>query len=278
MKSVVSVPLNLHGTAYGKALKILDLVLSLQFAGHETCPQAKEQLRFSPFHFFPYSNIEAMPGFNNQFLIDCIGHVVAKEEPKKMVTKAGQETVCMSLYLEDLERNKMKYTFFGELVGRLVQLTDKNDGQPLILVAQLFKPSVYLNEVYIQNSRYVSRVLLNPNFPEVVAFKNSLMAHDDVVSQQITQLDSQPEYSVGDELEGGTPPISSIEEEADCWILARIVSVEVGAHDWSYLSCNNCPKKVEEVKNGYQCGRCHRILTDPSVRLWNIILFFHDLQ
>ncbi|MED6172839.1 hypothetical protein PIB30_053683 [Stylosanthes scabra] len=100
------------------------------------------------------------------------------------------------------------------------------------------------------------------------------MAHGDVASQQITQLDSHPEYSVGDELEGRTPPISSIGGGISvigaCLrtgaVRTRIVSVEVGAHDWSYLSCNNCPKKVKEVKNGYQCGRCHRILTDPPVR------------
>ncbi|MED6199312.1 hypothetical protein PIB30_074811 [Stylosanthes scabra] len=96
------------------------------------------------------------------------------------------------------------------------------------------------------------------------------MAQGDVASQQITQIEEQPDHSVGDELEGGACPLNSIEEvlnmtvESECWILARIVS---GVCDWRCLACNNCPKKVTEVKNGYQCRKCFRILTDPPVRL-----------
>ncbi|MED6205454.1 hypothetical protein PIB30_017878 [Stylosanthes scabra] len=51
----------------------------------------------------------------------------------------------------------MKCTIFGDLVGELVQLAARNDVQPLIVVAQLFKPSVYLNET--KQSLCVSSVL-----------------------------------------------------------------------------------------------------------------------
>ncbi|KAL4322168.1 hypothetical protein AHAS_Ahas14G0183500 [Arachis hypogaea] len=47
-----------------------------------------------------------------------------------------------------------------------------DDGEPLILVAQLFKANQDLNEINVQNSLYASRMFLNPNFPDVVAFKN----------------------------------------------------------------------------------------------------------
>ncbi|MED6112253.1 hypothetical protein PIB30_059988, partial [Stylosanthes scabra] len=56
------------------------------------------------------------------------------------------------------------------------------------------------------------------------------------------------------------------QNEGECWILGNIVSVESGVHDWCYLACNNCPKKVIEVKNGYKCKKCLRILADPPVR------------
>ncbi|MED6154446.1 hypothetical protein PIB30_112644, partial [Stylosanthes scabra] len=98
------------------------------------------------------------------------------------------------------------------------------------------------------------------------------MAQGDVASQQITQIEEQPDHSVRDELEGGARPLNSIEEvlnmtdEGECWILGSIVSVESGVHDWCYLACNNCPKKVIEVKNGYKCKKCFRILADPPVR------------
>ncbi|MED6121415.1 hypothetical protein PIB30_029902 [Stylosanthes scabra] len=158
-----------------------------------------------------------------------IGYVVAKEDPKDMLTKTGQQTHCMSLYLEDLERNKMKCTVFGDMVGKLEVLAARDDVQPLIVVAQLFKPSVYLNEAYIQNTRYLSQVFLNPDFPEVLEFKKSLMAQGEAATQGIAHVESQPQYSVEGELEGGACVITSIEdvmnliEETSCWILAKIM-------------------------------------------------------
>ncbi|MED6139148.1 hypothetical protein PIB30_081145 [Stylosanthes scabra] len=87
----------------------------------------------------------------------------------------------------------MKCTVFGDMVGELVQLAARDDVQPLIVVAQLFKSSVYLNDTYIQNTHYMSQVFLNPDFPEVAAFRNRL-------------------YSAEDELEGGARAITTIED------------------------------------------------------------------
>ncbi|MED6146885.1 hypothetical protein PIB30_038934 [Stylosanthes scabra] len=219
-----------------------------------------------------FPEIEAMPGLNEQHQIDCIGYVVAKEDPKNMVTKAGQATTCMTLYLEDLEKNKMKCTVFRDMVGELAQLAARDDVQPLIVVAQLFKSSVYLNETHIQNTRYMSQVFLNPDFPEVAAFRKSLLALGESATQGITHVESQPQYSAENELEGGARAITTIEDvmnqtdETSCWILAEIVSVEGGPNGWCYLSCFNCVKKVVEVKNGYQCPKCKRIIVDPTLR------------
>ncbi|MED6185154.1 hypothetical protein PIB30_054286 [Stylosanthes scabra] len=66
--------------------------------------------------------------------------------------------------------------------------------------------------------------------------------------------------------------ITSIEEvmnltdPTSCWILAKIISVEGGPTSWCYLSCHCCFKKVMEVKNGYQCIKCKRIILDPTFR------------
>ncbi|XLR47918.1 hypothetical protein S83_032578, partial [Arachis hypogaea] len=105
-------------------------------------------------------------------VVHCVGHIVGKEDVRPMVTKSGQESKCMTLYLEDLEKNKIKCIIFGEMIGKLTPFINKDDGEPLILVAQLFKPNQYLNQINIQNSLYASRVFLNPDFPDVVAFKN----------------------------------------------------------------------------------------------------------
>ncbi|MED6115963.1 hypothetical protein PIB30_095718 [Stylosanthes scabra] len=97
------------------------------------------------------------------------------------------------------------------------------------------------------------------------------MAQGDVASQQITQIDSQPEYSVGDELEGGARPINSIEDvlnltdAAELWILAKIVSVESEVRDWCYLACTKCSKKVNKVRLN--------IIVADGTRCLNLMLF-----
>ncbi|MED6159657.1 hypothetical protein PIB30_117651 [Stylosanthes scabra] len=170
------------------------------------------------------------------------------------------------------KRNKIKCTVFGDMVGKLVQLAARDDIQSLIVVAQLFKPSVYLNESYIQNTRYISQVFLNPDFPEVNEIKMSLLAQGEAATQGIAHVESQPQYSVEGELEGGACTITSIDdvmnltEETSCWILAKIMSVESTPNSWCYLSCHRCFKKVQEVKNGYQCLRCKRMIAEPSLR------------
>ncbi|KAL4356541.1 hypothetical protein AHAS_Ahas09G0097000 [Arachis hypogaea] len=45
------------------------------------------------------------------------------------------------------------------MIGKLTSFINKDDDEPLILIN-------------VQNSLYASRVFLNPDFPNVVAFKN----------------------------------------------------------------------------------------------------------
>ncbi|QHO34313.1 uncharacterized protein DS421_9g265870 [Arachis hypogaea] len=47
--------------------------------------------------------IEAIDVVNLNILLDCIGHVVGKEDARPMVTKSSQESKCMAQYLENLE-------------------------------------------------------------------------------------------------------------------------------------------------------------------------------
>ncbi|RYR39383.1 hypothetical protein Ahy_A09g044898 [Arachis hypogaea] len=86
------------------------------------------------------------------------------------------------------------------MIGKLTSFINKDDDEPLILVAQLFKPNQYLNQINVQNSLYASRVFLNPDFPNVVAFKNRLLIEGDIGSQRINHIETQPQYSVIDEL------------------------------------------------------------------------------
>ncbi|XP_057730123.1 replication protein A 70 kDa DNA-binding subunit B-like [Arachis stenosperma] len=231
-----------------------------------------DTFHLNPFSYVPFPEIEAMVGMNRIHLLDFIGQVVGKENAQDMVTKSGQQSKCIALYLEDLEQNRMKCTLYGESVDKVISFMDKPENEPVILVAQLFKPHFYLNEVSVQNSLYASRVFFNPDIPDVVSFKNSLMKQGERASQPISHIDRQPQYSVSHELSAGAFPVKTIEEilnmttETLCWVVGTIVSIEVGATDWFYASCKTCPRKVKENKDRYFCEYCGKVGFNPPLR------------
>ncbi|KAL4286970.1 hypothetical protein AHAS_Ahas19G0139400 [Arachis hypogaea] len=175
---------------------------------------SQRRFLFNPFQFISYEKIKAMVGVNKNYLLDCMGHVVGREDVTLLVTKSGEERRC---------------TLFGDLVDEALGLFDKDDGHPIILVAQLFKPNFYLNE-------------------------------------------SQPINSISDELHGGSLPITTIEEvldktnETSCWILATVVSIEIGGSDWYYALCKSCPRKVKENKGCYLRKHCGKVGINTPLR------------
>ncbi|MED6206534.1 hypothetical protein PIB30_027758 [Stylosanthes scabra] len=130
-----------------------------------------DDFQFLRFRFTPYLEINGMCSNNDIFLIDRVGQVVGKEDPEDIITKAGQSSKRMRLYLEDEEKNKMKCTLFGDFVAEAFIILEKENIEkniePLVMVAQLFKPHVYLSDFCIQPSFYGSRVFFNPAFREV---------------------------------------------------------------------------------------------------------------
>ncbi|QHO39133.1 replication protein A 70 kDa DNA-binding subunit A-like [Arachis hypogaea] len=210
----------------------------------------------------PNSNmakIEAMVGVNKNHLLDksnCMGHVVGREDVTPLITKSRENAPSL----------------FGELVDKALGLFDKDDGQPIILVAELFKPNFYLNEVNVQNSLYASLLFFNPEIPDVLAIKNRLIKRGDLKAQYINYIHSQPVNLISDELHGGSLPITTIEEVLDktnktsCWILATVVSIEVGGCDWYYASCKSCPKKMKENKGRYLCKHCGKVGFNAPLR------------
>ncbi|XLS98449.1 hypothetical protein HN51_041184 [Arachis hypogaea] len=104
----------------------------------------------------------------------------------------------------------------------------------------------------------------NPNLLKVIDFKKRLATDFVPCSQRISQLETQPQYSITDEINVGIIPVCTIEKvlnmtdvrlqpnnlgrkyfETSCWIVGTIVSLET------------CPKKV--VQNKDRCDNCRRV-------------------
>ncbi|XLU62538.1 hypothetical protein S245_021747 [Arachis hypogaea] len=227
-----------------------------------------ETFAFNPFKFRPFAELEANSPMDGNMLFDYIGEVVGKEEAIGMITRTGEESKHIALQLEDLKhmldikcpkillelyyafhsrKHKNKCTLFRELVDQVLPHLERDDGEPFIMVVQLFKLNVYLNSVNVQSTYYVSKCYFTPNLFE-------------------------PQYSVADEINAGIVPIRTIEEVLNMTqIVGNIVSLKVGKDDWSYTSCKTCPKKVLESKDRYWCDHCRRVgfkatLSDVLVR------------
>ncbi|XLS47128.1 hypothetical protein HN51_021486, partial [Arachis hypogaea] len=189
---------------------------------------------FNPFKFCPFAELESNAPMDGNLLFELY-------------------------YAFHSRKHKIKCTLFGELVAQVLPHLERDDGEPFIMVVQLFKSNVYLNSVNVQSTYYVSKCYFNPNLPEVIDFKKRCV--------------SGPQYSVADEINAGIVPIRTIEEvlnmtqETSCWIVGNIVSLEVGKYDWSYTSCKTCPKKILESKDRYWCDHCRRVGFKAMLRL-----------
>ncbi|MED6193041.1 hypothetical protein PIB30_015243 [Stylosanthes scabra] len=122
---------------------------------------------FSPFRLTPFAGVVAIKEARQFHLIDCLGHVVGKEDVIDMVTRNGEASKRMAVYLEDLEGRKMKCTLFGvEKIGQFQYYLQRDHVDPVVMVVQLLKPNFYLEETSIQSTFNSSRIMFNPDYPE----------------------------------------------------------------------------------------------------------------
>ncbi|MED6206812.1 hypothetical protein PIB30_030128 [Stylosanthes scabra] len=104
------------------------------------------------------------------------------------------------------------------------------------------------------------------------------MAKGDKASQGIAEIPTQSQFSVGSELAGGSVTIETIEsvlnmtQEAECWVLGELVSIQAGAKDWCYASCTNCFKKVETKSDRYKCDDCGKLGSKPPLKYRLIVI------
>ncbi|XLU42745.1 hypothetical protein S245_037559, partial [Arachis hypogaea] len=185
-----------------------------------------ETFAFNPFKMCPFAELEANAPMDENLLFELY-------------------------YAFHSKKHNIKCTLFAELVDQVLPHFERDDGEPFIMVVQLFKSNVYLSSVNVQSTYYVPKSYFNPNLPKVIDFKKRCV--------------SGPQYSVADEINAGIAPIRTIEDvlnmiqETSYWIVGNIVSLEIGKDDWSYTSCKTCPKKVLESKDMYWCDHCRRV-------------------
>ncbi|KAL4365917.1 hypothetical protein AHAS_Ahas07G0154000 [Arachis hypogaea] len=166
---------------------------------------SSDNFLFNSFQFISYEKIEAMVGVNKNHLLDCMGHVVGREDVTPLVTKSREESKCIKLHLEDLKENIMKCTLVGDLVDKILGLFNKNNVFMPLSCFLTLRSSMFLHSKY------------------------RLIKRGDLKAQCINYIQSHPVNSVSDELHGGSLQITTIEEVFDKTNLVAMIGIIICA-------------------------------------------------
>ncbi|RYR57899.1 hypothetical protein Ahy_A05g023577 [Arachis hypogaea] len=86
------------------------------------------------------SELLAADKLDDSILIDVIGEVVGKEDPREMITSKGKETKRLAILIEDLENNSIGCVLFGQMVDQILPHLEEEKVELLIIIAQFFRP------------------------------------------------------------------------------------------------------------------------------------------
>ncbi|XP_057733849.1 uncharacterized protein LOC130949029 [Arachis stenosperma] len=173
------------------------------------------------FHMYTMSNFIVVDNMTKKKTY-IIGEIVGKEDPRELVTSKGIETKRLVVIVEDLEKNRLSCTLFGETVDQMLPHLDEDRLEPLFLMSGSESTSVRISHQSTQSSWVGTDEL------------NNGMAIVKTIEQVLKSV-----------------------EEGPTWIAGTIVSINAGKDDWFYKACRRCPKKVETpIGNRYECAKC----------------------
>ncbi|XP_052115464.1 replication protein A 70 kDa DNA-binding subunit B isoform X2 [Arachis duranensis] len=209
----------------------------------------------------------------NSELFDMIGEVVGKHDPRELVTSKGKETKRLVVVLQDLEKNRINCTLFGEMVDEILPHLEVGRLEPLIVVIQYFKAIRWNGQTSVQSHFEISKLHINAELKDVVGFRDRLLKGAPSNASRISQMSFQSGWSGMEEITNGSALVKTIEEvlsskeEGPIWVAGTIVAINCSKNDWYYKACRRCPKKVETpVGNKYECDKCGYTHGTASIR------------
>ncbi|RYR66469.1 hypothetical protein Ahy_A03g012457 [Arachis hypogaea] len=124
------------------------------------------------FSFKPIVKLLQADKIDDSILIDVIGEVVGKEDPRELITNKGRETKRLAILIEDLENNSIECVLFGNMVDQILPYLKGERVEPLIVIAQCFRPNKWNEKTSVQSHFEYSKLRINPDLEEVRDFSN----------------------------------------------------------------------------------------------------------
>ncbi|MED6135933.1 hypothetical protein PIB30_051379 [Stylosanthes scabra] len=108
-------------------------------------------------------------------LFDVVALVAGREDRRDLLTKQGKELKRLQIVIEDIDKNRINCALFDQDADAILPYLGDEREEPLIVVLQYFRATRWNGRTSIQSNFAVSKVHINLELNEVVAFRESLV-------------------------------------------------------------------------------------------------------
>ncbi|GKD95346.1 replication protein A 70 kDa DNA-binding subunit B, partial [Tanacetum coccineum] len=182
--------------------------------------------------------------------VDVIGSVVGIGDIVPVMSAAGKK-IRRTIVAEDVDGNRLDFTFWDTWASMWDQYANKRDTiEHLVIILQLGKVKYWDGIPAIHNALFGTKIFINRNIPEIVAFKKRVQERDGYDANQVKIELFSPEVKVvsiaeffhGD-INRMVGDIRDSKPDSHCIVYARIYRIHK-EHGWAYTACKQCNKKV----------------------------------
>ncbi|CAH9075812.1 unnamed protein product [Cuscuta epithymum] len=246
--------------------KACDHPFKLQITSGTTCKH--QELADIPKDYYSFKNFSEILSGNlrTDVLIDVIGafHDIVRSDNSAPLKKA-------SFWMKDLSGDMIMCTLWQDYASKFLEFHENHKSELIVVIltqAKIKEPEGK-NPMFIQNSKFGSKLLINEDIVDIQKFKDSYCSvqANEGPSQSQSQL-SNSKFTEQDKLTYkasvmSLSDINGLTEETTCVTIGTIAKFVVGKSGWSYEACSACTKKAEPHINSFtcKCGKCNEKTT-----------------
>ncbi|RYR49262.1 hypothetical protein Ahy_A07g035637 [Arachis hypogaea] len=218
------------------------------------------------FNMFPFSELLNMTQ-DYDFLVDVIGLLTSVGEEKEYA-KEGKivKMIALELTSKDLT---VRCALFGDYVNQVNHFLASGYGEQPVVVIQLAKVKFFRGQVGLQNVMYATQMLFNPDIPEVVEFRQSMIEQGVSGTQPLFIANEGKVLSLEDDFmrlirKCTIEELQDNNQEGSFIIFGAIQGI-VEDGGWWYSACV-CGKGIYPQNGAYYCDFCLKHITNVTPR------------
>ncbi|PNX91992.1 replication factor-A carboxy-terminal domain protein [Trifolium pratense] len=158
-----------------------------------------------------------------------------------------------------------EYVRKGKITKMVVfELTDARlvkDSLLTVVVIQFAKVEIFRDQASIQNVVNTTKILINPDIPEAIEFRNSIAVHGIEVETKVPVIGGSAKPSMDEDFLRMYPrkkvsELADMEEDGIFAVYGVVTSIVEG-EDWWYPACK-CHRSVVPDSGPYFCNGCSK--------------------